>query len=42
LLDLEAAQELDRRKQMQKLLKIIVQKLPTDKNGDLIFDIDEA
>ena len=42
LLDLEAAQELDRRKQMQKLLKIIVQKLPTDKNGDLIFDVDEA
>ena len=42
LLDLEAAQELDRRKQMQKLLKIIVQKLPLDKNGDLIFDIDEA
>ena len=42
LLDLEAAQELDRRKQMQKLLKIIVQKLPVDKNGDLIFDIDEA
>lgn len=42
LLDLEAAQELDRRKQMQKLLKIVVQKLPLDKNGDLIFDIDEA
>ena len=42
LLDLEAAQELDRRKQIQKLLKIIVQKLPLDKNGDLIFDVDEA
>ena len=42
LLDLDAAQELDRRKQMQKLLKIIVQKLPIDKNGDLVFDIDEA
>ena len=42
LLDLEAAQDLDRRKQMQKLFKIIVQKLPMDKNGDLIFDIDEA
>ena len=27
---------------MQQLLKIIVQKLPTDKNGDLIFDVDEA
>ena len=42
LLDLDQAQELDRRKQMQKLLKIIVQKLPLDKNGDLVFDVDEA
>lgn len=42
LLDLDAAQELDRRKQMQKLLKILIQKLPLDKNGDLIFDLDEA
>jgi hypothetical protein len=42
LIDLDAAQDLDRRKQMQKLLKIIVQKLPLDKNGDLIFDVDEA
>ena len=42
LLDLDAAQDLDRRKQMQKLLKIFVQKLPLDKNGDLIFDVDEA
>ena len=42
LIDLDAAQDLDRRKQMQDLLKIIVQKLPIDKNGDLIFDVDEA
>ena len=42
ILDLDAAQDLDRRKQMQKLLKILVQKLPRDKNGDLIFHIDEA
>ena len=42
LLDLDAAQDLDRRKQMQKLLKILIQKLPMDKNGDLIFDVDEA
>jgi hypothetical protein len=27
---------------MQKLLKIIVQKLPLDKNNDLVFDLDEA
>ena len=26
----------------QKLLKIIIQKMPLDKNGDLVFDIDEA
>lgn len=42
ILDLDAAQDLDHRKQLQQLLKIIVQKLPRDKNGDLIFDIDEA
>ena len=42
ILDLDAAQDLDRRKQMQKLLKIIVQKLPMDKNGDLVFDVEEA
>lgn len=42
IIDLDMAQDLDRRKQMQKLLKIVVQKLPLDKNGDLIFDIDEA
>jgi hypothetical protein len=42
ILDLDDAQELDRKKQMQKLLKILVQKLPMDKNGDLIFDVDEA
>lgn len=42
LIDLDSAQELDRQKTMQQLLKIIVQKLPLDKNGDLIFDMDEA
>lgn len=42
IIDLDAAQDLDRRKQMQKLLKIIIQKLPLDKNNDLVFDIDEA
>jgi len=26
----------------QKLMKIIVQKMPLDKNGDLIFDLDEV
>ena len=42
LIDLEAAKGLDLKMQMQKLLKIIVQKLPLDKNSDLVFDVDEA
>lgn len=42
LIDLDQAQDLDRRKMAQQLIKIIVQKLPLDKNGDLIFDVDEA
>ena len=42
IIDLDAAQELDRKKMAQKLLKIIIQKMPIDKNGDLIFDVDEA
>ena len=42
ILDLNSAQELDRKKMAQKLLKIIIQKMPLDKNGDLVFDVDEA
>ena len=42
IIDLSEAQELDRKKMAQRLLKIIIQKLPLDKNGDLIFDPDEA
>ena len=42
IIDLADAQALDRKKMMQKLLKIIIQKMPMDKNGELIFDIDEA
>ena len=42
IIDLAEAQELDRKKMAQKLLKIIIQKMPTDKNGDLVFDVDEA
>ena len=42
IIDLDAAQELDRKKMAQQLLKIIIQKMPVDKNGDLIFDVDEA
>jgi len=42
IIDLDAAQDLDRRKMQQELLKIIIQKMPIDKNGDLVFDVDEA
>ena len=42
ILDLDAAQDLDRKKMAQKLLKIIIQKLPLDKNSELVFDPDEA
>ena len=42
IIDLDEAQDLDRKKTMQKLLKIIVQKLPLDKNFELVFDQEEA
>ena len=41
ILDLDPAQDLDRQKTMQRLLKIVIQKIPLDKNGELLFDIDE-
>lgn len=41
IIDLDQAQDLDRQKTMQQLLKIIIQKVPLDKNGDLQFDGDE-
>lgn len=42
IIDLDAAQELDRKKMLQQLLKIVIQKMPLDKNGDLVFDVDES
>ena len=42
IIDLDEAQELDKKKMLQELLKIVIQKMPLDKNGDLIFDVDEA
>lgn len=41
LIDLDVAQDLDRKRMAQKLVKIIIQKMPLDKNGDMIFDTDE-
>lgn len=42
LIDLDEAKDLDKKKMEQELLKIIIQKMPVDKNGDLVFDVDEA
>ena len=42
ILDLDEAQALDRKRTLQRLLKIVIQKMPFDKNGELIFDVDEA
>jgi len=42
IIDLDEAQGLERKKMAQQLIKILVQKLPVNKNGDLIFDVDEA
>lgn len=42
IIDLEDAQDLDKKKMAQQILKIIIQKMPIDKNGDLIFDVEEA
>ena len=42
ILDLEDAKQLNKDKMAQQLLKIIIQKMPIDKNGDLIFDVEEA
>lgn len=42
ILELDEAKQLDMKKTMQELLKIIIQKMPIDKNGEMIFDLDEA
>ena len=42
LIDLEDAQDLDKQKMEQQLLRLIIQEMPIDKNGDLVFDVDEA
>lgn len=42
IMDLNDAQDLDKKKMLQQILKIIIQKMPIDKNGDLIFDVSEA
>lgn len=39
---MDEAQDLDKQKTKQRLSKIIVQKLPLDKNGEMILDPDEG
>ena len=42
ILDLDEAKEIDRKKMLQQLMKVLIQKLPLDKNGELVFDVEEA
>lgn len=42
IIELEESQQLDRQKSMQELLKIMIQKMPLDKNNEMVFDLDEA
>lgn len=42
IMDLDEAKEIDKEKMRQQLLRIIVQEMPIDKNGDMIFDLDET
>ena len=42
IIDLDEAQDLDKKKTMQRLLKLVIQQLPLDKNGELMFDPEEG
>lgn len=42
ILDLDEAQTLDKIKTLQRLSNIIIQQMPVDKNGEFIFDPEEA
>lgn len=42
LIDLDDAQGMDKQKMAQQLLRLLIQKLPRDKNDELIFDMDEG
>ncbi len=42
ILDLEDAQDLDKKKMEQQLLRLVIQHLPMDKNGIPVFDIQEG
>lgn len=42
IIKLEQAKEIDMKKSVQELLKIVIQKLPLDKNYEMVFDMEEA
>ena len=42
LIDLDEGKDLDKKRTIQRLMKLLIQQMPIDKNGDLIFDPDEA
>jgi hypothetical protein len=42
IIDFDDLTAIDKKKAEQQLLKIMVQKIPLDKNGDFIFDMEEA
>ena len=42
IIDLDEAKDLDKRKMAQELLKIIIQKMPIDNKGELVFQLDEV
>lgn len=42
LIDLEEAKDIDRKRQLQDLYSLIIQKLPLDQNNEMVFDVNEA
>ena len=42
IMDLDEAQDIDKQRRLQQLVRLVVQQMPIDKNGDLIFDVLEA
>lgn len=42
IMDLEDAQELDKKRMEQQLIRLIIQQMPINKDGVIIFDVEEA
>lgn len=41
LIDLQEAQDIDKQKMLQNIMKIVIQKFPLNKNDDMVFDLNE-